>query len=292
MNRLSPSIRATALRCLTDGMSVRATSRVAGVSKGAVLRLLAEAGEFCAAYHCLRMRNLPTARVEADEQWSFCGAKQKHAKLPGHGDLWTFAAIDADSKLVISYLVGARNTENTYAFIEDLAGRIKGRIQLTTDGWYVYPAAVRHAFSFARCDFAQLIKQYSVPMDEDSRRRYSPPMCTGALKIRVIGRPEMEKVSTSYVENLNLNTRQHCKRFARLTLGHSKKAENHAHAVALNFFSHNFIRVHSTLTSERKARTTPAMAAGLTNRPWTVDDMLILMDPKSVTVKYTQRPTD
>ena len=285
MNRLSPPTRATALRCLTDGMSVRATSRVAGVSKGAVLRLLAEAGEFCAAYHCLRMRNLPTARVESDEQWSFCGAKQRNAKLPGHGDLWTFAALDSDNKLVISYLVGARNNENTFAFMEDLAGRVRGRIQLTTDGWPAYVPAVRHAFGFARCDFAQLIKQYAISIDEESRRRYSPPMCTGAFKIRVIGRPEMAKVSTSYVENLNLNTRQHCKRFARLTIAHSRKAENHVHAVALNFFAHNFIRVHTTLTSERRARTTPAMAAGLTDRPWTVDDLLTLMDPKSVTVK-------
>ena len=285
MNRLSQSERATALRCLTDGMSVRATSRVAGVSKGAVLRLLAEAGEFCTAYHCLRTRNLPTARVEADEQWSFCGAKQKNATLPGHGDIWTFAALDADTKLVISWLVGARNAENTYAFMEDLAGRVRGRIQLTTDGWTHYVGAVRHAFGFARCDFAQLVKQYAMPMDELGQRRYSPPICTGAHKIRVIGRPDIAKVSTSYVENLNLNTRQHCKRFARLTIAHSRKAENHAHAVALNFFAHNFIRVHSTLSSERKARTTPAMASGLTDRPWTVEDMLTLMDPESVTVK-------
>jgi IS1 family transposase len=285
MNRTSLSARATALRCLTDGMSVRATSRVAGISTGAVLRLLVEAGQFCAAYHCLRTRNLPTSRVEADEQWSFCGAKQKHATRPGHGDLWVFAAIDADSKLVVSYLVGARNMENTYAFMEDLAQRVRGRIQLTTDGWNGYIGAVRHAFGFGRCDYAQLVKEFATPLDLESQRRYSPPICTGAHKIRLIGRPEMEKVSTSYVENLNLNTRQHCKRFARLTIAHSRKAENHAHAVALNFFAHNFMRVHSSLTSERKAKTTPAMAAGLTDRPWTVEDLLILMDPESVTVK-------
>lgn len=285
MNRLSQPERAIALRCLTNGMSVRATSRVSGVSKGAVLRLLAEAGEFCTAYHCLRMRNLPTARVEADEQWSFCGTKQKNAILPGHGDLWTFAALDADTKLVISYLVGARNTENTYAFIEDLAGRVRGRIQLTTDGWAAYVGAVRYAFGFGRCDFAQLVKQYASPQDIEGQRRYSPPLCTGAIKIRMIGRPEIGKVSTSYIENLNLNTRQHCKRFARLTIAHSRKAENHAHAVALNFFAHNFIRVHSTLTSERKVKTTPAMASGLTDRPWTVDDLLTLMDPEAVTIK-------
>lgn len=284
MNRLSPSVRATALRCLTDGMSVRATSRVVGVSKGAVLRLLAEAGEFCRAYHCLRMRNLPTSRVEADEQWSFCGSKQKNARLPGQGDLWVFAALDADTKLVISYLVGARNSENAYAFMEDLAVRVRGRIQLTTDSWVSYIGAVRHAFGFARCDYAQLVKQYASP-DVVVQRGYSPPICTGAIKIRMIGRPDPDKVSTSYVEAFNLSTRTHCKRFARLTIAHSRKAENHAHAVALNFFAHNFIRVHSTLTSECKAKTTPAMASGLTDRPWTVDDLLTLMDPKAVTVK-------
>lgn len=186
---------------------------------------------------------------------------------------------------MVSYLVGARNMENTYAFMEDLAQRVRGRIQLTTDGWHGYIGAVRHAFGFGRCDFAQLVKQYSRVDDIESQRRYSPPICTGAVRIRLIGRPDMDKVSTSYVENLNLNTRQHCKRFARLTIAHSKKAENHAHAVALNFFAHNFMRVHSSLTAERKAKTTPAMAAGLTDRPWTVDDLLILMDPESVTVK-------
>lgn len=286
MNKVPAAQRATALRCLTEGMSVRATGRTAGISKGAVLRLLAEAGEFCASYHCLRMWNLPTTRVEADEQWSFCGAKQKNAKLPGQGDLWTFAAIDADSKLVISYLVGARNAENTFAFMEDLAQRVRGRIQLTTDGWVHYVGAVRHAFGFARCDFAQLVKEYSRPMDLESVRRYSPPVCTAAHKIRMIGRPDMDLVSTSYVENLNLQTRHNCKRFARLTIAHSRKAENHVHAVALNFFAHNFMRVHSTLTKDAGGRKmTPAMCARLTDHVWTVEDMLTLMDPQSVTIK-------
>jgi IS1 family transposase len=236
-------------------------------------------------YHCLRMRDLTTSRVEADEQWSFVGAKQKHATQPGHGDLWTFAALDADSKLVITYLVGARNAENTYAFIDDLSKRVRGRIQLTTDSWGPYWGAVRSAFGFDRCDYATIVKEYAVPLDVDSRRRYSPPICTGAKKIRLIGRPDMTKVSTSYVEALNLATRQHCKRFARLTIAHSKKQENHAHAVALHFFAHNFIRVHVTLSKNRGSKTTPAMAAGLTDRIWTVEDLLDLMDPKTVTIK-------
>lgn len=286
MNKADAGTRAVILRCLINGMGIRATCRTTGASKGTVLRLLAEAGEFAAAYHCLRVRNLPTTRVEADEQWSFVGAKAKNATRPSDGDLWVFAAIDADSKLVISYLVGARDTENTYAFIGDVAQRVSGRIQLTTDGWAAYTGAVRHAFGFARCDYAQLVKQYASPTDPEGQRRYSPPICTGALKVRMIGRPDREKISTSYVENLNLSTRQHCKRFARLTIAHSKKQENHCHAVALNFFAHNFIRVHSTLTKEAGGRKmTPAMCARLTDRPWTVEDMLALMDPKNVTIK-------
>ncbi len=285
MNKTDKQTQAMILRCLTDGMSVRATCRLTGAAKGTVLRLLEEAGTFCAFYHCQRMRNLPTTRVEADEQWSFCGAKAKHAKLPSQGDLWTFAALDADSKLVITYLVGARNVENTYAFIGDLAQRVTGRIQLTTDSWGAYHGAVRAAFGFARCDYATIVKQYAVPVSKEEIRRYSPPICTGAHKVRLIGRPDMEKASTSYVEAMNLATRTHCKRFARLTIAHSKKQENHAHAVALHFFAHNFIRVHTTLSKEAGRKTTPAMAAGLTTEPWTVEKLVELMDPKSVTVK-------
>ena len=284
MNKTDKNTQALILRCLTDGMSVRATSRTTGVSAGAILRLLVEAGEFCAGYHCLRLRNLPTVRVEADEQWSFCGAKQKNATRPGDGDLWTFAAVDAETKLVISYLVGARNPENTYAFIGDLAQRVSGRIQLSTDGWQAYIGAVRHAFGFARCDYAQIVKKYAAP-DVEGQRRYSPPVCTGVLKVRMIGRPDPEKISTSYVEAMNLATRTHCKRFARLTIAHSRKQENHAHAVALHFFAHNFIRVHSTLSKAAGAKMTPAMASGLTDRVWTVEDLVDLMDPKAVTVK-------
>jgi IS1 family transposase len=285
MNKTDKNTQALILRCLTDGMSLRATCRTTGVSMGTVLRLLEEAGEFCAAYHCVRMRNLPTVRVEADEQWSFVGAKQRRAVRPGDGDLWTFAAIDADSKLVVSYLVGARNAETAHAFMGDLAQRVSGRIQLTTDAWQQYITAVRAAFGFARCDYARIVKEFAQPATPEDIRRYSPPVCIAAHRQRIIGRPDMEKVSTSYVEALNLATRQHCKRFARLTIAHSKKQENHAHAVALHFFVHNFIRVHSTLSKRRGAKTTPAMAAGLTTEPWTVEKLVDLMDARSVTVK-------
>lgn len=284
MYRLTDSTRASVVRCLTNGMSIRATARTTGASLGAILRLVAEVGQFCAEYHCLRLRNLSTKRAEMDEQWSLCGAKQKNATQPGHGDLWVFAAINADTKLVISYLVGARNAENTFAFVGDLAQRVAGRIQLSSDSWGPYMGAVRHAFGFARCDYAQVVKSYASP-DVEGQRRYSPPICTGVLKVRMIGRPDPAKVSTSYVENLNLSTRTHCKRFARLTIAHSKKQENHAHAVALNFFAHNFLRVHSTLSKEAGRKTTPAMASGLTDHVWTVEEMLVVMDPKAVTVR-------
>jgi IS1 family transposase len=285
MNRATVETRATILRALTEGGSVRGVARMAGVSKGTVLRLLADAGEFCAGYHDLRLRNLPTVRVEADEIWSFCGAKQRAARSEGQGDLWTYCAIDADSKLVCSWLVGARNQENTDAFMADLKSRLTQRIQLSVDGYGAYITAVRRAFRFDEVDLAQIVKELGSTTEPGPERRYSPPVVVNVEKRRVIGRPDMDLVSTSYIERLNLDTRQKCKRFARLTSAHSRKAENHAHAVALNFFAHNFIRVHGTLSKKAGRKTTPAMAAGLTDRPWTVNDLVALMDPETVTVK-------
>lgn len=286
MNTTDPATKATVIRCLIDGMGVRATSRLTGVAKGTVLRILAEAGEFCAYYQDVVLRGLPTTRVEADEVWSFCGAKERNAKTDGHGDLWTFCAIDADSKLVCSWLVGARTPANTDAFIADLAARVANRIQLSVDGWGAYVTAVRRAFAFGRVDLAQIIKELGQTHDTGPARRYSPPVVKSVQKVRVIGRPDMDLVSTSYVERLNLATRNHCKRFARLTSAHSRKAENHVHAVNLNFFAHNFIRVHSTLTREAGGRKlTPAMCARLADHVWTVEELVAAMDPKSVTIK-------
>jgi IS1 family transposase len=286
VNRTADPVRLAVLRALIDGASVRAAARMAGSSKGAVLRLLAEVGEFCAVYQYYRLRDLPTTRIEADEIWSFCGAKARNAKLPTQGDLWTFCALDADTKLVLSWLVGARTSENTNAFMSDVASRLRNRVQLTTDGFGAYLTAVRRAFAFGRVDFAQLIKEYGQGPEEPAApaRKYSPPICIGTTKIRMIGRPDPDLVSTSYVERLNLDTRQRCRRFTRLTNAHSKKAENHAHAVALNFFTHNFCRPHSTLTKAAGVPTTPAMAAGLTNRVWTVADMLAMMNPATARV--------
>ena len=179
-------------------------------------------------------------------------------------------------------MIGTRDAGTATEFLQDLAERIRGRIQLTTDGHSMYLSAVEDSFS-GRVDYAQLVKIYGA--SPEPQHRYSPPVCTGCQKVRVIGRPDMAKVSTSYVENLNQHTRQNVKRFARLTNAHSKKAENHAHAVALNFYAHNFIRVHSTLTKQRGAKTTPAMATGLAASPLTVEDMVAMMDPKAVTVR-------
>ena len=280
MNKTPNATRCLTLKCLTEGMSARATARLTGTSRGAVLRLLAEVGEFVETYSDHKLRNLNTTRVESDEQWSYCGAKQRNATQPGHGDLWTFCSLDADSKLVINWLVGARNTENTHAFVADLAMRLANRIQLTTDAWGPYLAAIRKAFDFARCDYAKLVKVYGQSMEQGPARRYSPPVCTGTAKERMIGRPDIDLVSTSYVERLNLNTRQNCRRFTRLTNAFSKKAENHAYAVALTFFSYNFMKVHSTLTKAAGAKMTPAMASGLTDRVWAWDDVLGMMDPE------------
>lgn len=279
MNKLPDTTRVAILRCLTDGMSLRATCRVTGASMGAVLRLLAEVGDFCEVYQDHLFRNLSTTRVEADEQWSYVGAKARNASQAGHGDLWTYCAMDADSRLVFSWLVGPRDYRNTQRFVDDVARRMAGRVQLTTDGFGQYMAAVRQAFKFATVDYAQLVKKYGQSMETGPARRYSPPVCIGAEKVRKIGRPDPDLVSTSYVERLNLNTRQQCRRFTRLTNAFSKKAANHAYAVALQFFAHNFVRPHGTLSKAAGAKTTPAMASGLADRVWTWEDVVDMLSP-------------
>ncbi|MGH7630829.1 MAG: IS1 family transposase, partial [Gemmatimonadales bacterium] len=196
MYKLSPETRVMVLRWLTDRMGVRAVGRLTGASRGAILRLLAEAGSFAAFYQDRVFRNLRTSRVEADEIWSFVGAKQKNAKQPGHGDLWTFCAIDAESKLVFSWLVGARSRESTESFIADVASRLAGRIQLSTDAWGAYLTGVRKAFAFARVDYAQIAKVFASPVDPSAPGRYSPPVCIGCVRQRMIGRPRPELVST------------------------------------------------------------------------------------------------
>jgi IS1 family transposase len=283
MNKLSTARRAAIVRALCEGNSIRATCRLTGAAKATVLSLLVEVGEFCSGYQDWALRNLGTIRVEADEIWAFVGAKQRQAVRAGDGDIWTFTAIDADSKLMITWLVGPRSVENATAFMKDLRSRLTMKVQLTTDGHNMYETAVRAAFNWDEVNWAMLVKSYGTEGGDvkDAARKYSPPVCTGTLKVRKIGKPDPALVSTSYVERSNLSLRMQQRRFTRLTNAFSKKAENHAHAVSLYFMYYNFCRAHTTLTKNHPKHypTTPAMAAGLTNHIWTVEEMVSLMEP-------------
>lgn len=278
MNKLPATTQAAILRALTDGASIRATARMVKVSKTTILRLLVEVGELCAIYQDHKLRNLPCRRIEADEIWAFVGAKARNAKRAGDGDVWTFTALDADSKLMVSWLVGPRTGENAHRFMRDLSSRLAKRVQLTTDGNSQYISAVEGAFGWQGVDFAQLVKYYSA--DHGPGGRYSPPTCTGIDKSRVMGNPDEAKVSTSFVERANLGIRMNARRFTRLTNGFSKKVENHSHAVALHMMVYNFCRSHGTLTKRAKGvHTTPAMAAGIADHVWSVEELVDLMSP-------------
>lgn len=282
MNRLSDSRRAAVIRGLVEGGSIRAVARMTRTDKDTVMRVLVEVGEFCSIYQHHVLVNLPCQRIEADEIWSFVGAKQKNAKKNGQGDLWTFTAVCATSKLAVSWMVGQRSAKDIQVFVADLASRLAGRVQLSTDGYRLYPEAIERAFGFGGTDYAQIEKNYGqTQVSSDPTRRYSPAICTGVDKVWVMGEPDMTKCSTSYVERLNLTMRMQIRRFTRLTNGFSRKAENHAHAVSLHFMHYNFCRPHMTLTKAAKGtKTTPAMACGLTDHVWTVEEILELMDPK------------
>jgi IS1 family transposase len=281
MNVLPASKRTAIIKALAEGASIRSTSRMVGVSKTTVLKLLVEVGELCAIYQDHKLRNLPCRRVQADEIWAFVGAKARNAKRPGDGDIWTFTAICADTKLMFSWLVGQRTIENAHDFVSDIAGRLANRVQLTTDGNSQYISAVEGAFGWQGVDFSQLIKYYSA--DHGPGGRYSPPVCTGTEKHLVMGNPDPRHVSTSFVERQNLTLRMSTRRFTRLTNGFSRKAENHAHAVALHFMVYNFCRSHGTLTKQAKGiHTSPAMAAGLTDHVWPVEELVVLLDPNNL----------
>jgi IS1 family transposase len=282
MNKLTDTRRAAILRCLVEGNSIRATVRMTGAAKATVLKLLVEVGEFCSIYQDHKLRNLPCTRVEADEIWAFCGAKARNAKQEGHGDIWTFTAICADTKLMVSWLVGDRSLTNANSFMEDVAARLTHRVQLTTDGHSMYLTAVEKAFGWAGVDYAMLVKKYGQPLDQHAAGRYSPPVCTGAVKERIMGSPDKDLVSTSYVERANLTMRMQMRRFTRLTNAFSKKAENHTHAVSLHFMHYNFCRVHQTLTKKHGRKMTPAMAAGVADHPWSLTELVELLEtPKS-----------
>ena len=277
MRCLDATTRAQIVRCLIEGCSIRATVRMTGAAKNTVAKLVADIGEACALYHHWHVRNLKVRRLQCDEIWSFVGAKAKNAsidkKAEGWGDVWTWVGIDADTKLVVSYLVGGRDKNWALDFMNDCALRIQGHVQITTDAHKPYLKAVEGAFGLD-VDYAQLHKIYGAPSD-DEQRRYSPAKCIGSDMKTVIGYPDPAHVSTSYVERQNLTMRMSMRRFTRLTNGFSKKVENHAYAVALHYMHYNFCRVHQSL------RVTPAMEAGIANHIWTVED-LIALTPKPV----------
>lgn len=284
VNRLSTEQRARIIGCLCEGMSIRATVRVTGAAKNTITKLLTDLGAECAHYQDVHLRNLPCKRIEADEIWSFCYAKAKnvpaeHQDEFGYGDVWTWTAICADTKLVPSWLVGERTTNDGIAFMRDLASRLgDNRIQLTTDGLMAYPIAVESAF-FGLIDYATMTKQYGPAEGNANERRYSPAVCTG-IKTKVeAGDPDMALASTSYVERQNLTMRMGMRRFTRLTNGFSKKIENLACAVALHYMHYNFARPHATLTKAAHGYpTTPAMAAGVADHVWTLTEIAALLD--------------
>ena len=274
MNKLSLAKRTQILAMLCEGSSMRSISRVADVSINTVSKLLVEAGEACLAIHDETVRNVKASRVQCDEIWSFCHAKQKNvatakAAPEGAGDVWTWTAIDADTKLIVSYYVGDRSGEAAIELMDDLRDRLANRVQLTTDGHRAYLDAVEGAFG-GDVDYAQLVKMYGATVTAPGR--YSPAECTGIKKIRREGNPDIAHVSTSYVERQNLTTRMSMRHFTRPTNGFSKKLENHVHALALYFAFYNFCRIHKTL------RMSPAMAAGITDRLWSLEDIVARID--------------
>ncbi|MGA9062570.1 MAG: IS1 family transposase [Terracidiphilus sp.] len=278
MNRLSTSERAQIIAALVEGNSLRSTSRLCNVAFNTVLKLVPEIGFACADYHDAHVRNVRARRIQCDEIWQFVGAKHKNAtpeqKMQGWGDVWTWTAIDADTKLCISYMVGGRDSGWAMDFMQDVADRVRGRVQLTTDGHKPYLEAVENAFGMD-IDFATLQKIYGA--SNEPEKRYSPAKCIGAEMKVVMGDPDPKHISTSYVERQNLTMRMNMRRFTRLTNGFSKKAENHAHAVALHFMHYNFCRVHKSLG------TTPAVKAGLADHVWSLEELAGLLDEKVVT---------
>lgn len=274
MNRLDAETRSQLIRSLVDGNSIRESVSIIGVSKNTITKFLVQAGAVCSEYQDLIFRNLSCRRIQCDEIWSFAGAKDQN--LPsdqrdqfGMGSVWTWTAIDADSKLVPRWLVGTRDVGCAKEFIQDLAGRLSHRVQLTTDGHRPYLSAVEHAFG-ADIDYAMLVKIYG--SDVSQEKRYSPAVCTGDKRNTITGEPDERHISTSYVERQNLTMRMSLRRFTRLTNAFARKLENHMAALALYFMYYNFVRVHQTL------RVSPAMAAGVTGKLWGVNDIVALVE--------------
>lgn len=282
MNRLSIEERSKILACLVEGNSIRATCRMTGAAKGTVVKLLADVGAACKTFHDRNVRNIKSKRVQCDEIWSFCYAKEKN--LPddlkgvfGFGDVWTWTALCADSKLMIAYRIGGRSAEYALPFIDDLRSRLADRVQLTTDGHHAYLEAVGESFG-GDVDFAMLQKIYDTPTGQSNEHKCSPGECCGTKLKKISGNPVRKDISTSFVERQNLTMRMSMRRFTRLTNAFSKKVENLGHAVALHFMYYNFVRIHQTL------RVTPAMEAGLSDHVWSLEEIVALADSKELVV--------
>lgn len=282
MNKLSPAKRAEVLQMMAEGLALRAITRLTGISRTTLQKLLEDAGQAFSEYQDRVLMNLPCKRVQVDEAWAFSYCKQKNVptakKAPeGAGDIWTWVGLDADTKLVASFYVGGRDSEAAKIFINDLAKRLANRVQLTSDGHRPYLEAIEGAFG-AAIDYAMLVKVYGEA--SEGQRRYSPAVCTGAHKHRIEGNPDPKHVSTSFVERQNLSMRMGNRRMTRLTNAFSKKAENHVHMMAIYFMHYNFVRIHQTL------KMTPAMAAGVTPKLWEISDMVkVLEDWEGVPTK-------
>jgi IS1 family transposase len=274
MNKLDREARAHILHLLCEGQSIRAVTRLTGTSKNTVVRLLIDAGRAFSEYQDGALRNLPCKRIQLDEIWSFVYSKQDNAAKAkkqdlAYGDAWTWTAICADTKLLVSTLVGKRDTDYAVAFVDDLRSRLANRVQVTSDGHRPYLAAMDTVFG-DDADYAMLVKLYGA--DPQGEKRYSPAKCIGARRQAITGNPDPNHISTSYAERQNLTVRMHMRRFSRLTKAFSKKIENHSYAVALHAMYYNFVRIHQTL------KVTPAMAAGVTTRLWEMDDLVKVIE--------------
>lgn len=280
MNKLTLDKKVQIVSALVEGSSLRSIARMTGVSRTTIHRLLEHVGETCHEYQDVILRDLPCKNIQIDEIWSFCYAKEKNVPqeykgMFGFGDTWTWVALDADTKLVPSWKVGSRDAESGYRFLSDLKTRLANRVQITSDGYKVYLKAIEMVFG-SEVDYAQLVKLYGET--PEGEKRYSPTEFVGTETTIVQGKPDKKNISTSYVERQNLTMRMNMRRFTRLTNAFSKKIENLEHAVALHFFHYNFCRPHKTLNKERNLGITPAMASGVTNRAWTIEDIIELTE--------------